>query len=169
MTDGGRDLDPGRGEETPHDRHQRERVGVEGDPVPDRAYGDDPDDRPPHVASAKDESESESEDEPTPDERRTCNAIRDYLDSLEAGTEIIAVASATPRSKPDHDPHGEANPHLGPFTCPICEAEFPIPYHHYERQEFVSRPVELICGECKRVADEYLIDVVPGKWENQPE
>jgi len=28
------------GQEDPHDRHQRERVGVAGDPTPDHEYGD---------------------------------------------------------------------------------------------------------------------------------
>ena len=34
------------GEEHPHDRLQRERAGVAGDPVPDHEYGDDPEDVP---------------------------------------------------------------------------------------------------------------------------
>ena len=45
VTDGGRD----RGDEDLADRHERERTGVAGDPVPDRDYGDDPEDLVPDV------------------------------------------------------------------------------------------------------------------------
>lgn len=34
----------------PVDPVQNERIGVKGDPTPDAEYGDDPDERPPHVA-----------------------------------------------------------------------------------------------------------------------
>lgn len=42
------------GEEDPHERQQRERVGVAGDPVPDREYGDQG--RPPGADVAPDEA-----------------------------------------------------------------------------------------------------------------
>lgn len=65
-----------------------------------------------------------------------------------------------PRSKPDHDPHGEANPHLCGWTCPSCGEHGYVVAHDIEmlvEDESVDED-QLRCSECQGIIDKRGVD-----------
>lgn len=65
------------------------------------------------------------------------------------------ITFSEPRSKPDHDPHGEVNAHLCPWTCPGCGESGKVVADDLEmlvEDESVDDD-QLRCSECEGIID----------------
>lgn len=63
--------------------------------------------------------------------------------------EQFLVEFETPRSKPDHDPHGEVNTHLSSWTCPNCGQSGMVRTHTLDMIHLESDDdAEIRCEHC---------------------